>query len=99
MGNVMLKTLRQGMRTRFQICVLILTTALSPFEAAHAEAKNPVDSATRIQSTFAIVFQALQSGDVQTLKSHMAGHMYEQYKVLLEQNSEYPAFLRNFYRG
>jgi len=78
---------------------LILITVLLSFQLAHAAANGPVDPVTRIQGTFATVFQALQSGDVQTLKSHMAGHMYEQYKVLLEENLEYPSFLKNFYRG
>jgi hypothetical protein len=44
-------------------------------------------------------FSALKAGDVNSIKRYIAGDMYESKKVLLEQNKEYPEFLRNYYRG
>ena len=44
-------------------------------------------------------FNALKAGDVDSIKRYIAGDMYESKKVLLEQNKEYPEFLRNYYRG
>jgi len=42
---------------------------------------------------------ALKDGDVDSIKRYIAGDMYESKKVLLEQNKEYPEFLRNYYQG
>ncbi len=42
---------------------------------------------------------ALKAGDVTSIKQYLSGNMYEKNKVLLEQNKEYPEFLRNYYRG
>lgn len=44
-------------------------------------------------------FHALKKGDVGAIKGYLAGDMYEKNKVLLEQNEEYPNFLKNFYHG
>lgn len=44
-------------------------------------------------------FEALKNGDVSSIKRYVAGDMYERKKVLLEQNQEYPEFLRNYYQG
>lgn len=43
-------------------------------------------------------FAALKKGDIKTLKALMAKDMYEERKVLLEQNKEYPDFLRRIYQ-
>lgn len=48
--------------------------------------------------TFNRLFRALKAGDVNTIKKYISNDMYERYKVLLEQNEEYPNFLRDFYR-
>jgi hypothetical protein len=42
---------------------------------------------------------ALQRGNVAELKSTLGGKAYQDYKALLEQNTEYPAFLRDYYKG
>jgi hypothetical protein len=56
---------------------------------SHAE--DPV--ASTVQSYFA----ALKAGDVSALQQLVGGQYYQQIKVLLEQNTEYPAFLQNRY--
>ena len=42
-------------------------------------------------------FAALKNGDTKSLKELMAKDMYEERKVLFEQNKEYPDFLRKLY--
>ena len=44
-------------------------------------------------------FMALKSGDIFTIKQHIAGDMYKNSKVLLEKNKNYPQFLRDIYKG
>ena len=44
-------------------------------------------------------FEALKNGDVSSIKLCMSEGMYKRYKVLLENNKDYPEFLRNYYRG
>lgn len=48
--------------------------------------------------TFVPLFRAFKNGDVDAIKEYLSDVMYEKNKVLLEQNKEYPNFLRNFYR-
>lgn len=52
-----------------------------------------------INETVLPFFEALKNGDVNLIKQVVAGDMYEKKKVLLEQNTEYPDFLRNYYEG
>jgi hypothetical protein len=41
---------------------------------------------------------ALKNGDVSEIKRHMSLELYERNRVLLDENREYPAFLRNYYK-
>lgn len=49
--------------------------------------------------TFLPLFKALKDGDVSTIKQYISGDMYNKSKILLEQNKDYPQFLRDFYHG
>ena len=61
---------------------------------------NPIiSSAQEPQDVVKTYFQAMQNGDVETMKAHMGGKLYEKRKILLEQNRNYPTFLRNHYDG
>lgn len=51
------------------------------------------------QDVVAAYFHAKMNGDVVTMKSYMGGKLYEKRKVLLEQNVNYPDFLREYYAG
>jgi len=42
-------------------------------------------------------FLALQNGDVKAIETFIADPLHSQVKVLLQDNQEYPAFLRNYY--
>lgn len=44
-------------------------------------------------------FMALKNGDINGIKRHISPEMYTKYKRLLEDNKEYPQFLRDYYRG
>jgi len=44
-------------------------------------------------------FTALKNGDINGIKRHISSEMYTKYKRLLEDNKEYPKFLRDYYRG
>jgi hypothetical protein len=41
----------------------------------------------------------MKDGDVATIEQYSSGQMSSEYKKLLEQNQDYPAFLRSFYKG
>jgi hypothetical protein len=44
-------------------------------------------------------FEASKNGDTETIKQLIAGSFYNQRKVLLEENADYPDFLRKYYEG
>jgi hypothetical protein len=52
-----------------------------------------------LHTSFSTLFQAMKDGDVAVIEQYSSGQMSSEYKKLLEQNREYPAFLRNFYKG
>jgi hypothetical protein len=43
-------------------------------------------------------FEALKGGDVAALGRYISLDLYERNRVLFEENLEYPAFLRNYYK-
>ena len=43
-------------------------------------------------------FKALKKGDVNEIKRHLSSDTYNEYKRLLEENKEYPKFLRDYYK-
>jgi hypothetical protein len=55
--------------------------------------------ATAIRDALTRHAAALQSGDVAAIRDSLSGKALEQNRALLEKNTEYPAFLRNFYQG
>jgi hypothetical protein len=52
-----------------------------------------------IQASFLTLFEAMKGGDVAVIEQHSAGAMLSEYKKLFEENQQYPAFLRSFYKG
>ncbi len=78
------------------LCCLMLTAG-----APLAQEKAPHDAADVADGTAILIsyFEALKSGDVAALKDLLSADAYAEYKALIESNAEYPAFLRNYYRG
>lgn len=56
----------------------------------HAQAENPREMVN-------IYFQAVKNGDIQTMKRYMGENFYKKRKVLIENNKNYPEFLKNYY--
>ena len=44
-------------------------------------------------------FEALKTGDVSSIKKHLSHDLYASNRVLLDENRDYPAFLRNYYQN
>lgn len=84
-----------------KLCVYFLTVATLLLHPTFLPAQVVVTNSVieEITITFTSLFDALRNGDVKTIKSYLSAEEYAQHKVLFEQNKEYPAFLRNFYRG
>jgi hypothetical protein len=85
------------MRKLYVYFLTIGSLLLNPiFLPAQTRVTNPmIDEITK---TYAFLFNALRSGDVETIKLFLSAEEYAQYKVLFEQNKDYPQFLRKFYQ-
>lgn len=80
------------------ICVVFFSFMLS-HPAMSGEEGVPPEMLDQIEKrTLQPFFNALKSGDVGALKSIMGGAMYEESRWSLEENVEYPGFLRRHYK-
>ena len=52
-----------------------------------------------ILETVELYTQALKSGDVETIKNLLGGRLYEKRRALLEENTEYSGWLKQYYSG
>ncbi|MDL1980237.1 MAG: hypothetical protein LWX02_01930 [Deltaproteobacteria bacterium] len=43
-------------------------------------------------------FKSLKDGDINAIKLHLSSAIYNEYKRLLEENKDYPQFLRDYYQ-
>lgn len=84
-----------------KLYVYFLTVASLFFNSTFLSAQVVVTNSVidEITKTYTSLFNALRRGDVQTIKLYLPPEEYTQYKVLFEQNRDYPRFLRNFYQG
>ena len=78
------------MRIKKIICHFLLLISLSVPSVFSADREI-------IETVVNPFFRALQNGDVETVGSLIADPLYSQVKVLLNDNKEYPDFLRNYY--
>ena len=53
----------------------------------------------KILETVELYTQALKSGDVEEIKNLLGGRLYEKRRALLEENTEYSDWLRQYYAG
>ena len=49
------------------------------------------------EQTLVPFFEALKNGDISEIKEHMSLVLYGKNRVLLEENRDYPVFLRDYY--
>jgi len=59
----------------------------------------PLQAGDGVMETVERYTQALGTGDVSELKAVLGGRMYAKRRILLEENTEYPDFLRQHYAG
>jgi len=78
------------MKKFLKVIILISLTFLACPIISYAE--EPFDTVNGY-------LEALKRGDTLVLKSYIGGRLYQKRKVLLEDNSQYPEFLRKFYDG
>lgn len=70
------------------IVISVLMVSFSPIEA------NALDA----NDTVLRYLGALRNGNIETIKDSITGEMYNNSKVLLEQNKSYSVFLKKIYR-
>jgi len=54
---------------------------------------------TKILETVELYTQALKAGDVEEIKKLLGGRLYEKKRALLEENTEYSGWLKQYYAG
>ncbi len=77
---------------KFSISCFIFIALMLPLGLSHAE--NGV-----VDSTVTPFFTALQSGDINDIKSFIGGDMYQKMMTAFEQDKEYGEFLKQRYDG
>ena len=84
---------------KLYLCLLAVVGLMlnSTFLSAQVVVTNSV--ITEITKTFNALFDGLRRGDVGAIQYYLLPEEYARYKVLCEQNADYPRFLRNFYQG
>jgi len=80
--------------SKYFVCLLILEALiLSPLQA---QSSHEAESAKVYKAT-EIFIEALISGDISTIRSHIAGSLKNRLKTLLNDNKSYSQFLRKQY--
>jgi uncharacterized membrane protein len=76
---------------------LIIGTAMG---GDFAQANSDQEKRTTLKADNPMAYlQAVKTGDVETIKQLLSDEDYKAYRVMLEQNSAYPDFLRQPYKG
>ena len=87
------------MRIRFIIYVTAAVMMLCSLSHANNLPSNNERYEVVINNVVLPFLDALKNGDVDLIKHYIAGDLYENNRVLLEKNQEYPEFLRNHYHS
>jgi hypothetical protein len=82
-------------------CAPIALLLLLFAPAAYPQKPANVSSADvrEVLASFHALFQAMKAGNVAVIEKYFSGPMSLEYQTLLKKNQDYPAFLRNFYKG
>jgi hypothetical protein len=73
-------------------CLMVVAFVVGGNSMVVAKSAKPGDTVIQF-------FEASKNGDTETIKQLIAGSFYNQRKVLLEENKDYPNFLRKYYQG
>lgn len=76
----------------------VLVFSVPALQAQEAVQATPIES-LEVSQVFLPFIDALKTGNVRVLKSLLSEEMYREYRVLLEENKEYPHFLERYYQG
>jgi hypothetical protein len=79
----------------FFLAAVVLTS--NPGQAQEVALTHPQVVSIQ-QNVLLPFFEGLTNGDVTLVKKHMSRDLYEKNRVLLDENLEYPAFLREYYK-
>jgi hypothetical protein len=80
------------MQCRVSRVIFAVALGLFALGIPRAEAEEPFDTVVNYT-------EALRAGDTAGVKAYIGGRLYENREVLLDQNEEYPDFLRKRYDG
>ena len=75
------------------ICLFICFSSNSLLKAASKEVREAGSN------TVIPFFNALMSGDVDGMKKYISKEYYDKNRALLDENTEYPGFLMEYYQG
>ena len=82
------------------IAVLFLfANSDSSLMAANGDEFVDMKNRSQIAQALDEMFEAFASGDVNALKNLFADDMYSNYQTLLDKNTSYPQYLRDYYQG
>ena len=70
----------------------LLLVFMLAYSAWCADTTGPSDTVLKF-------YEASRHGDVETMKTLIAGPYYKNRKTLLEKNADYPEFLKRYFRG
>jgi hypothetical protein len=88
------------MRKTILLGILLVFVTSYPSQAQDRLAISPEYlELVQTDEAFHPFFSAMKNGEVEKIKNYISGEMFERNRVLLEQNREYPDFLRKFYDG
>ncbi len=77
----------------------VVAVCAGAVQAQDAEASDAQLYDDLRETTIAPLFDSLKAGDLTGIKRHLRSDLYEQYRVLFEQNTEYGQYLRDYYAG
>jgi hypothetical protein len=84
---------------KISLFVLLVLTLLVGYPCHSQEiALMDANILTIQKQTLMPFFEALKNGDVLGIKKHISGNLYAKSRALLDENQNYPAFLKNYYR-
>jgi hypothetical protein len=89
------------MRKTILLGILLVFVTCYPSQAKDGLMMSSPEYLELVQTNeaFQPLFSAMKNGEVEKIKNYISGEMFERNRVLLEQNREYPDFLREFYDG
>jgi hypothetical protein len=85
---------------KFILLIPFVVVALASMPSRGQDGVSVGSSHLEIQNAVILPFcMALKNGAVGEFRKYLSNNLYNEYKSLLEENTEYPEFLRSYYKG